>query len=267
MEDEIFYNQSKYIKELLKKFGLEDSKPTKTPMSTEIKLTKNDEADLVDSSKYQENPKTTHLKDVKRIFRYVRGTTHLGVWYPKGTRVETIVYADSDHAGKYVDRKSTSGVCMLMGCCLTSWDIYRTLENMYVHEERTIDPSFYNNLSEDLVAKFTAIGFDCLLSLYEQICSVFIFKFYKTLHLDRDQKNHLLIQFTINNHRFNISLAQYVELTSLPNQGICIYSDSWGLDELEKILEQIKPYNSRLLAIDDIRNLMHRRTIHEKVDK
>ncbi|GJU21860.1 copia protein [Tanacetum coccineum] len=53
MEDEIFFNQSKYIKEMLKKFGLEDSKPTKTPMSTEIKLYKDDEADFVDSSKYR----------------------------------------------------------------------------------------------------------------------------------------------------------------------------------------------------------------------
>ncbi|GJW13574.1 copia protein [Tanacetum coccineum] len=51
-KDGIFFNQSKYIKEMLKKFGLEDSKPTKTPMSTEIKLTKDDEADSVDSSKY-----------------------------------------------------------------------------------------------------------------------------------------------------------------------------------------------------------------------
>nr|GEV82707.1 alpha/beta hydrolases superfamily protein [Tanacetum cinerariifolium] len=50
MEDKIFFNQSKYIKEMLKKFGLEDSKPTKTPMSTEIKLTKDDEADSVDST-------------------------------------------------------------------------------------------------------------------------------------------------------------------------------------------------------------------------
>nr|GEU33010.1 UBN2 domain-containing protein [Tanacetum cinerariifolium] len=47
--------QSKYIKEMLKKFGLEDSKPTKTPKSTEIKLTKDDEADSVDSSKYRED--------------------------------------------------------------------------------------------------------------------------------------------------------------------------------------------------------------------
>nr|GEU52177.1 zf-CCHC domain-containing protein/DUF4219 domain-containing protein/UBN2 domain-containing protein [Tanacetum cinerariifolium] len=39
----------------------------------------------------------------------------------KGSGIETIVYADSDHAGDYVDRKSTSGVCTFMGCCLTSW--------------------------------------------------------------------------------------------------------------------------------------------------
>ncbi|GJV36079.1 retrovirus-related pol polyprotein from transposon TNT 1-94 [Tanacetum coccineum] len=148
MEDGIIFNQSKYIKEMLKKFGLEDSKPTKTLMSTEIKLTKDDDADSVDRSKYrgtigsllyltasrpdimfsvclcarfQENSKTTHLEAVKRIFRYIRGTSHLGLWYPKGTGIETIVYADSDHACDYVDRKSTSGVCTFMGCCLTSW--------------------------------------------------------------------------------------------------------------------------------------------------
>ncbi|GJU20809.1 retrovirus-related pol polyprotein from transposon TNT 1-94 [Tanacetum coccineum] len=121
MEDGIFFNQSKYIKEMLKKFGLEDSKLTKTPMSMEIKLTKDDEVDTVDSSKYRENPKTTHLEAVKRIFRYIIGTIQLELWYPKGNRIETIIYADSDHAGDYVDRKSTSVVCTFMGCCLTSW--------------------------------------------------------------------------------------------------------------------------------------------------
>ncbi|GKA83239.1 hypothetical protein Tco_0804834 [Tanacetum coccineum] len=117
MEDGIFFNQSKYIKEMLKKFGLEDSKVTKTLMSTKIKHTKDDEADYVDSSKYRENPKTTHLEAVKRIFRYIRGTIHLGLWYPKGTGIETIVYADSDHAGDYVDRKSTSGVVSVGKAC------------------------------------------------------------------------------------------------------------------------------------------------------
>ncbi|GJU78218.1 retrovirus-related pol polyprotein from transposon TNT 1-94 [Tanacetum coccineum] len=148
LEDGIFFNQSKYIKEMLKKFGLEDSKPMKTPISTETKLTKDVEGESVDNTKYrgmigsllyltasrpdimfsvclcarfQEDPKISHLEAVKRIFRYVKGTMHLGLWYPKGSGIETIVYADSDHAGDYVDRKSTSGICTFMGCCLTSW--------------------------------------------------------------------------------------------------------------------------------------------------
>nr|GFA83810.1 retrovirus-related Pol polyprotein from transposon TNT 1-94 [Tanacetum cinerariifolium] len=61
---------------MLKKFGLEDSKPTKTPMSTEINLTKDDESDSMDSSKY------------------------------RGTKTETIVYAYFDHGGDYVIVKS-----------------------------------------------------------------------------------------------------------------------------------------------------------------
>ncbi|GJS27282.1 retrovirus-related pol polyprotein from transposon TNT 1-94 [Tanacetum coccineum] len=148
MEDGIFFNQSKYIKEMLKKFGLEDSKPMKTPMSSDTKLMKDEECESVDSTKYrgmigsllyltasrpdimfsvclcarfQEAPKTSHLEAVKRIFRYIKGTTHLGLWYPKGTGIETVVYADSDHAGDYVDRKSTSGICTFVGYCLTSW--------------------------------------------------------------------------------------------------------------------------------------------------
>nr|GEZ24293.1 hypothetical protein [Tanacetum cinerariifolium] len=148
IEDGMFFNQSKYVKEMLKKLWLKDSKPTKTPMSTKIKLTKDDEADFVDSSKYQgmigslfyltssrldimfcvclcarfqENPKTSHLEAVKRIFGYIRENSHLGLWYPKGIEIETVVYADSDHAGDYVDRKSTTGVCTFIGCCLTSW--------------------------------------------------------------------------------------------------------------------------------------------------
>ncbi|GJW08959.1 retrovirus-related pol polyprotein from transposon TNT 1-94 [Tanacetum coccineum] len=148
MEYGIFFNQSKYIKEMLKKFSLEESKPMKTPMSSDTKLTKDEEYESVDSTKYrgmigsllyvtasrpdimfsvcllarfQEAPKTSHLEAVTRIFRYIKGTTHLGLWYPKGTGIETVVYACSDHARDYVDRKSTSGICMFMGCYLTSW--------------------------------------------------------------------------------------------------------------------------------------------------
>ncbi|GJS89885.1 hypothetical protein Tco_0772521 [Tanacetum coccineum] len=120
----------------------------KTPMSSDMKLTKDEECESVDSTKYrgmigsllylmasrpdimfsvcfcarfQEDPKTSHLEAVKYIFRYIKGTMHLGLWYPKGTSIETVVYADSNHAGDYVDRKSTSGICTFVGCCLTSW--------------------------------------------------------------------------------------------------------------------------------------------------
>ncbi|GJX99790.1 retrovirus-related pol polyprotein from transposon TNT 1-94, partial [Tanacetum coccineum] len=95
MADVIFFNQSKYIKEMLKKFVLEESKPMKTPMSSDTKLTKDKECESVDSTKYrgmigsllylmasrpdimfsvclcarfQEAPKTSHLEAVKRIF-------------------------------------------------------------------------------------------------------------------------------------------------------------------------------------------------------
>nr|GEX97490.1 copia protein [Tanacetum cinerariifolium] len=72
-------------------------------------------------SRFQEAPKTSHLEAVKRIFRYSIGNMHLGLWYPKGTGIETVAYADSDHVGDYVDRKSTSGICTFVGYCLTSW--------------------------------------------------------------------------------------------------------------------------------------------------
>nr|GEV45654.1 DUF4219 domain-containing protein/UBN2 domain-containing protein [Tanacetum cinerariifolium] len=90
---------------------IEDSKPMKTPMSFDTKLIKDKECDSVDSTKYRgmiETPKTSHIEAVKRIFQYIKGTMHLGLWYPKGTGIETVVYADSGHAGDYVDRKSTS---------------------------------------------------------------------------------------------------------------------------------------------------------------
>ncbi|GJZ05826.1 copia protein [Tanacetum coccineum] len=73
IEDGIFFNQSKYIKEMLKKFGLEDSKPTKTPMSTEIKLTKDDEADSVDCTKYQGTDISKITRKQSKIGKYRHG--------------------------------------------------------------------------------------------------------------------------------------------------------------------------------------------------
>nr|GFB27199.1 copia protein [Tanacetum cinerariifolium] len=70
---------------------------------------------------FQEAPKTSQLEAVKCIFQNIKGTSHLGLWYPKGTDIEIVLYSDSDHARDYVDRKSTSGICTFVGCCLTSW--------------------------------------------------------------------------------------------------------------------------------------------------
>ncbi|GKA71873.1 hypothetical protein Tco_0778089 [Tanacetum coccineum] len=65
-------------------------------------------------------------------------------------------------------------------------DIYRTLESRYVHEGETIDPSFYNDLSNDSVAKFATIGFDCLLSLDEKICPR------RTIHEKVDKEGNIV---------------------------------------------------------------------------
>ncbi|GJY14079.1 retrovirus-related pol polyprotein from transposon TNT 1-94 [Tanacetum coccineum] len=53
MKDDIFYNQSKYVKEMLRKFGLEGPKPMKTPMSSDTIPTKDKECESVDSTKYR----------------------------------------------------------------------------------------------------------------------------------------------------------------------------------------------------------------------
>ncbi|GJR45557.1 hypothetical protein Tco_1313660 [Tanacetum coccineum] len=94
----------------------------------------------------------------------------------------------------------------------------------------------------------------------------FIMEFYKTLRLDRySEDNCLFITFDINGHEFNISLDQFAELTSLPNQGICLYSDA-SLDQLEPNLEQVPPYNSNLPSLEDIRyRIQQKLVIRENV--
>ncbi|GJX34930.1 hypothetical protein Tco_0246487 [Tanacetum coccineum] len=72
-------------------------------------------------ARFQEDPKVSHLEAVKRVFRHIKGTQHLGLWYRKDMGVNVLIYANSDHAGDVFDRKSTSGICTFVGSCLTSW--------------------------------------------------------------------------------------------------------------------------------------------------
>nr|GEX35275.1 putative ribonuclease H-like domain-containing protein [Tanacetum cinerariifolium] len=68
-----------------------DGKSASTPIDTEKTLLKD--------------------PDVKRIFRYLKGKPHLGLWYPKDSPFNLVAYSDSDYAGASLDRKSTIGGC------------------------------------------------------------------------------------------------------------------------------------------------------------
>ncbi|GJR32066.1 hypothetical protein Tco_1108298 [Tanacetum coccineum] len=71
-------------------------------------------------ARYQARPTEKHLKEVKRIFRYLRGTINMGLWYPKGSGFELIAFLDADHASCVDTRKSTSRI-QFLGDKLVSW--------------------------------------------------------------------------------------------------------------------------------------------------
>ncbi|XP_075475834.1 secreted RxLR effector protein 161-like [Primulina tabacum] len=148
MHDGIFLCQSKYAKNLVKKFSTENTKHMKTPMGSTEKLSKDDVAAGVDNTqyrsiigsllylsasrpdimfsvclcaRYQADPKVTHLKAVKRILRYISGTVDLGLWYTKETNTNLVGFSDADWAGNLDDRKSTMGRCFYLGNNLVSW--------------------------------------------------------------------------------------------------------------------------------------------------
>nr|GEY07502.1 hypothetical protein [Tanacetum cinerariifolium] len=119
----IFINQSQCAIELLKKHGMNDCVSMSTLMATEIP-----DADLqgtpIDQTtyrqmirelmylttsrpdiafatfvfaRYQARPTVKHLKEVKWIFRYLRQSYNMGLWYPKDSGFELIAYSDADH--------------------------------------------------------------------------------------------------------------------------------------------------------------------------
>nr|GFC76304.1 putative copia-type protein [Tanacetum cinerariifolium] len=61
-------------------------------------------------ARYQAQLTEKHLTGVKWIFRYLKDTIHMGLWYPKDTGFELTAFSDLDHAGCLDSRKSTSGV-------------------------------------------------------------------------------------------------------------------------------------------------------------
>nr|GEW30220.1 hypothetical protein [Tanacetum cinerariifolium] len=144
----IFINQAKYAQEILKKYGMTSCDNIGIPMAT-----KHLDADLsgtpVDQTtyrskvealmyltasrpdimhetcycaRYQAQPTEKHLTAVKRIFCYLKDTINMGLWYPKDNGFELTAFLDSNHAGCFDLRKSTSsGIQFLSGDKLVSW--------------------------------------------------------------------------------------------------------------------------------------------------
>ncbi|KAK2995184.1 hypothetical protein RJ640_005774 [Escallonia rubra] len=85
-KDGIFINQAKYTKELLKRFDMEESNAFDTPMSSSLKLDKDEKGKDVDIKRYR------------------------GLWFPRSKSFFDLVgYSDAEYAGCKTERKSTSG--------------------------------------------------------------------------------------------------------------------------------------------------------------
>ena len=147
---EVWIGQPVYTEKLLQKFGMEHSKPVSTPVNTDAKLIKKTEAgDDIDQRMYQAavgsllylstktrpdiafavgkvarfcaGPAREHWEAVKRILRYLRGTSNSGLLYCKSDSSGCVGFSDADWGGDHDDRKSTSGYVFLMGGTAVSW--------------------------------------------------------------------------------------------------------------------------------------------------
>jgi hypothetical protein len=148
LQEGTFLSQTKYIQDILTKFGMKDAKPIKTPMGTNGHLDLDTGGKFVDQKVYRSmigsllylcasrpdimlsvcmcarflaDPKEVHLRAVKRILRYLVHTPKIGLWYPKGSSFDLLGYSDADWAGCKINRKSTSGTCQFLGRSLVSW--------------------------------------------------------------------------------------------------------------------------------------------------
>ncbi|GJX34594.1 retrovirus-related pol polyprotein from transposon TNT 1-94 [Tanacetum coccineum] len=144
----IFINQAKYALETLKKYGMDLSDPVDTPMVDRLKLDEDlmgipvdqtrfrgmvgslmyltvSRPDLVFAvcmcTRYQAKPTKKHFEAIKHVFRYLKGTINMGLWYSKDNAMSLTAYADADHAGCQDSRRSTSGSAQFLGDRLVSW--------------------------------------------------------------------------------------------------------------------------------------------------
>nr|GEZ15771.1 uncharacterized mitochondrial protein AtMg00810-like [Tanacetum cinerariifolium] len=72
-------------------------------------------------ARHQVTPKECHLHVVKRIFRYLKCHPKLGLWYPKASPFDLVVFSDNDYGGASQDCKSTTRGSQFLGRRLISW--------------------------------------------------------------------------------------------------------------------------------------------------
>jgi hypothetical protein len=128
-------SQEKYLKEMLKKFPMEDSSPVSTHMVVGWKLSKDDISPDVDQrtyrsmigslmyittshpdimqavgmvGRYQSAPKQSHLAVVKMILKCLKGIMTYGLWYPRNQNFQLTTYSEADWENGLDERKSTS---------------------------------------------------------------------------------------------------------------------------------------------------------------
>nr|GEW48408.1 hypothetical protein [Tanacetum cinerariifolium] len=143
----IFISQSQYMIELLKKHGRDECVSASTPIAAErldvdLQGTPTDQTTyrrmirglmylttsrpkiayaIFVCARYQARHTVKHLKEVNRIFRYLRRSYNMGLWYLKDSGFKLFAYSDANHAGCKDDCKSTSGGLQFLGRKIVSW--------------------------------------------------------------------------------------------------------------------------------------------------
>nr|GEW87165.1 ribonuclease H-like domain-containing protein [Tanacetum cinerariifolium] len=98
--------------------------------------------------------------DVKRIFRYLKGKPHLGLWYLNNSPFNLVAYSNSDYAGASLDRKSATGGCQFLGCRLISWKKV-IITDVIVKETLRLDDakSIYCLPNEEIFKELSRMGY------------------------------------------------------------------------------------------------------------
>nr|XP_034924377.1 uncharacterized mitochondrial protein AtMg00810-like [Populus alba] len=140
-------SQSHYALTILERSNMVDCKPMSTPLEAKTKISSNNtlmedpsyyrgivgalqyltltRPDLSFSvnyvSQFMHAPTMTHLKMVRRILRYVKGTIEMGLHFSSHITLDLFAFSDADWAGCPTTRRSTTGYCTFLGGNLISW--------------------------------------------------------------------------------------------------------------------------------------------------